>query len=430
MHSATDRARRRLEAAFRLLALAALLSTIGFAVWGGAVDRAEWSDSSGLAAALRRWSSVTSPVTVSVTLLATPSGLTRDWLAALAGAGSWINWSGSGLVATALSIEPRADPAGGADLAAAAPIGSTIAFSDTIGALDSARVSGSPVRLGLDRPRSIIEARVGVVTARAGMTDSLSLGRLLVIGRAGWEFKFAVAALEERGWQVDALAQLSPASSIRQGIAEPIDTARYAAVLTIDSSAAPYAARIAQYVQSGGGLVAWPEALLLRPLARVAPGTSGGSILSDDLPPPDSLPRTALTLRPITNVRQDAVIIERRGQQVAVAARRVGAGRVIQIGYTDSWRWRMAGGDRSVDRHRGWVSALVSRVAYAHDHRRAAPPADVAPLATLTAALGHSTPPAAALPGVDPWALLPWLFSLTVVMLLFEWLSRRLRGAR
>ncbi|MEO8031245.1 MAG: hypothetical protein ABJC74_12860 [Gemmatimonadota bacterium] len=430
MHSPTDRARRWLETAFRLLALAALLSAIGLALRGRAADRAESSDSNGLPAALRRWSTVTTPIEASVAFLATPTGRTRDWLTALAGAGSRISWSGSELVASALSIEPRADPAGGADLVATAPLGASIVFIDAIGTLDSARVSGSPVRLGLDRPRSTIEARVGAVTARAGLTDSLSVDRLLVIGRAGWELKFTMAALEERGWQVDAVVQLSPASRIGQGITEPIDTARYAAVVTIDSSAGRYAARIARYVHSGGGLVAWPEALLLKPLARLAPGQSGAPIRSDDLPPPDSLPRTALTLLPITALRQDAVILERRGQLVAVAARRIGAGRVLQTGYTNAWRWRMAGGAQSVDRHRAWISALVSRVAYSHDHPLAVPPADAAPLATLVAALGRSTPPAAPMPGADPWALLPWLFSLTVVMLLLEWLSRRLRGAR
>ena len=87
-----------------------------------------------------------------------------------------------------------------------------------------------------------------------------------------------------------------------------------------------------------------------------------------------------------------AFALERRGRRaIAVAARRVGAGRVMQIGYDDSWRWRMAGGarDRSARIASGGRASSAS-VAYAP---RAAATGDGrrdrgAPLAALVDRLG------------------------------------------
>jgi hypothetical protein len=51
-----------------------------------------------------------------------------------------------------------------------------------------------------------------------------------------------------------------------------------------------------------------------------------------------------LALAPITSLRSDAVPVEKRAGVVAVTARRTSAGRALQLGYEDTWRWRMGGG--------------------------------------------------------------------------------------
>jgi hypothetical protein len=128
---------------------------------------------------------------------------------------------------------------------------------------------------------------------------------------------------------------------------------------------------------------------------------------------------------PITSTRDDAVAVERRSSGVAVAARRIGPGRVLQIGYDDSWRWRMAGAPGSEAAHRDWWSRVVSSVAYA--------PGGVesrsfdAPVASLIGRLGPSRPaPVASRGGVDPRLLL----AIMLALLLVEWTSRRLRGLK
>jgi hypothetical protein len=145
-------------------------------------------------------------------------------------------------------------------------------------------------------------------------------------------------------------------------------------------------------------------------------------------------PRNGLGAFRIVSLRPDAVILESRDTAPLVAARRVDAGRVLQSGYDETWRWRMAGGDEAAAAHREWWSRLVAAVAYAPlvARPRALDVAvDEAPYASLIDALG----PATALDrhltrSTDPLAVDRLLFALLVMSLLIEWTSRRLRGAR
>jgi hypothetical protein len=145
-----------------------------------------------------------------------------------------------------------------------------------------------------------------------------------------------------------------------------------------------------------------------------------------------SISRGTLVMAPIIQARSDAIPLERRSEAVAVAARRFGAGRVVQSGYEDTWRWRMAGAETSVRDHREWWTELVSNVAYAQ--RVALPPltdeADAAPVAELVSALG---PPRAegdvAGAGLSRSHWLAWMFALMAIALIAEVASRRLRGA-
>jgi hypothetical protein len=385
--------------------------------------------SASLVRQLSRWSTVASPEVVHVTLEHPPAGRERDWLAALAGAGTGVTWSGPTLVPTAIAIEPRADPARGADVSVAAPNSAMVILADTLGVLDSARGTPTGVRGYLPRPRAAVDAVVGAVRARAARRDSIELKRLFVVGEAGWEGKFVVAALEERGWAVDAHLTLSPKGDVQQGKRAALDTASYSAVLALDTTAGRYAERIATFVKQGGGLVLWSPAARTRALAAIAPGLPGPIVEDAGDPPPDSLPRSVLELAPITSLSPDAVILERRGAVVTVAARRVGPGRVVETGYTNSWRWRIAGGSDAVERHREWIAGLVAAVAYAPLHPLAAQPSDAAPLASLVDRLGPaSTTETEA--SLDPAVLARWVFGFLCAALLLEWASRRLRGVK
>jgi hypothetical protein len=417
------------ERVARLVAMATLAWYLAYVLKERKRGHGERASSAALISALARWSTVASPSRVHVDLQAPPPGQERDWLAALAGASTAVEWSGPSLVPTALAIEPRADPAGGADAHVAAPVGAWIRLADTLGVLDSAYASRAGMHAHIPNPRATVDAIVGAVDARAARHDSLELRRLLVIGGAGWETKFTVAALEERGWTVDVGIALSATRIVRQGTIADVDTSRYSAVLAIDSTVVPYADRVARFVRMGGGLVLWSEAAKSPALAAIAPGVAGTETEDEGTSPTDSAPRAALGLAPITSLSRDAVVLERRGEAVSVAARRVGLGRVIETGYTTLWRWRMAGGDDAPDRHREWLAGLVAGVAHTGRFPIAAPPTDVAPLASLIDRVGAPTTHSDATSS-DPDRVARWVFVIACLALVAEWASRRTRGAK
>ena len=121
--------------------------------------------------------------------------------------------------------------------------------------------------------------------------------------------------------------------------------------------------------------------------------------------------------------------LERRRDSPVVVGRRVGAGRVVGIGFDDTWRLRMTPPNEAApDAHRAWWSALVSGVAHSRLAARAGGVIDEAPLAATVNALG---PPVNEGELPDPPASLPWdalLAAAAALALLLEWLSRRLRG--
>ena len=430
MHSLAERARASAEWLLRIAVLAILVWLLVWTIRAqrhGAVDGAVTAS---LASKLARWSTVASPARVHVRIDHPPAGRERDWLAALPGAGTAVNWNGPSLVPTAIAVEPRIDPARGADVSVAAPDSAEVVLADTLGVLDSTRATRSGVRGYIPKFRGTVDAVVGPVAARASRRDSVELRKLLVIGQAGWEAKFTVAALEERGWQVDAHLVVSPKGDVRQGKIADIDTTHYSAVLAIDTTAARYGDRIAAFVRQGGGLVMWSPAARTRALASLAPGAGVGAAITDEGDvPPDSAPRSALELVPVTSLSPDAVVLERRGQDVSLAARRIGRGRVLETGYTDSWRWRMAGGPDALARHREWMAGLVALVASSGHHAVPAAPSDVAPLVTLIDRLGSATAISEAA-ALDPAVIARWAFAILCAALLLEWASRRLRGVK
>ncbi|HEU4586345.1 MAG TPA: hypothetical protein VFR95_11375 [Gemmatimonadaceae bacterium] len=424
-----DKVARAAESLLRVAVIALLAWYLVHAIRVRRHGPEESASSASLRESLARWSTVSEPERVHVALGHPPSGVERDWLAALPAAGTEVEWSGPSLVPTAIAVEPRADPAGGVNVSVAAPESAMVVLRDTLGVLDSARTTAAGVHAVIPKPRAVTDAVVGPVVARAAPRDSLHLGRLLVIGSASWETKFTVAALEERGWKVDAHIVVSPKGDVRQGEIAAIDTARYSAVLAIDSTAGRYGERIARFVQQGGGLVLWAPATRARSLARIAPGAAGKLIEDEGEVPSDSAPRLALGLMPLERLTDDAIAVERRGADVSIAARRAGQGRVIETGYTTSWRWRLAGGDDAPARHREWLAGLVASVAYTGRTSIASPPTDAAPLASLIDRLGPAAPEWKEA-GLDQEIVARWVFGVLCAALLLEWSSRRIRGVK
>ena len=382
-----------------------------------------------LTTALSRWSTAAEPVSVHLESEGFLDPFQRDWLAALAGVGTRVTWESRGGAPLAVAVEPVADPEGGVRAWVAAPSGTRIDVEDPAGPLDSLAASGGGARLLVRSSPAELRARAGVSVAGSAVTDSLVLGRILLLGLAGWESKFVAAALEERGWKLDARLRLSPRGDVRQGALGPIDTARYAAVLVLDSIGNAEARAVARFVREGGGAVIAAPAAGTTALAAISAASAGARLPGRE--PFDSTlaqPRLSLELVPLAP-REDAVVLERRGNSVAVAARRVDRGRVLSTGYRDTWRWRMGGGESAVEDHRDWWAGLVARVAYVGRVRKpTAPATDEAPLATMIDRLG---PASAAPAGPGPgWKISPaWLFGLLAAALLLEWASRRLRGA-
>ena len=382
-----------------------------------------------LTAQLSRWSTAADPASVHVESEGFIAPFQRDWLAALSGAGTLVTWGPEGGAPLAIAVEPVADPEGGVRAWIAAPSGVRVLVEDQAGALDSLPAAGGGARLLVRSNPAELRARAGGSAAGSAATDSLVLGRLLLLGRAGWESKFVAAALEERGWKLDARLRLSPRGDVRQGTTTSLDTARYAAVLVLDSIGSIEAQAVARFVRAGGGAVIAGSAAGAPSLAALWAGRPGASLPGRE--PFDSTlaePRRSLELVPL-DPGENAVVLERRGNAPAVAARRVERGRVVTTGYRDTWRWRMGGGEASVRAHRDWWADLVAGVAYTgRVTRQPRNLADEAPLATLIDRLGPATG-APAGPGPGFGISRAWLFGLLAAALLLEWASRRLRGA-
>jgi hypothetical protein len=427
------RQRRAAEWLLRMAAVLALLAAL-YRLLEPPVQQmnAAAAGTAGLANALAVWTDSPAPETLRVTLDSAPEPRTRDWLRALAHAGGVVEWR------LARPIEPLVvaaaavrSPRGGTRIAvAASPAAPRVLLSDAAGAIDSLTPNDGGAVLEADGVSRTILASAGGAVARVETPNALTPRPVLVLARAGWEGKFVVAALEEDGWTVRARFAVAPGIDVAQGDAPALDTAHLSAVVVLDSALWPELARVDQFVRSGGGLVIGGSGALTPSLGALRPGAAAveepgvaGALSSAN-------PRRGLPLLPVSRLTSDAIPIERRGTSIAAAARRVGAGRVVQVGYDESWRWRLAGDDGAPAAHRRWWSNVVASAAYAP----APLPNDSAglgaPYARLVAALGPpSTAVARGAPPTPSRRLPWWLFVIPVAGLLIEWGSRRLRGA-
>lgn len=417
-----------MEGALRAAAFA-LLAFCAWAATRGPEGRGTGGPEHLAASRLVEWTRRSPGDSLSISLAAAPPAFQRDWLRALAGAGTRIGWHGA-VPATAIEVTAVPDPAGGLVILGAAPAGVWVALSDSLGRIDSARVSRSGVAFRAAAHTGALRTMASGQAAGAGPADSVAARHAVVLGRAEWETRFVITALEERGWIVDARVAIGPGIAVIQGRPLPLDTARHSVVVAIDSLAPTDAAAIARFVAAGGGLILAPRAAATMPAlaaGRVAPHLRAPTVAFTA-----ESPQGSLALDPVLP-RGDAIVLERQRGHVVLAARRVGAGRVVQTGYDETWRWRMAGGGDAVDAHREWWAEAVAAAAYRPEWGTGdgdwGMGNDRAPLASLVAALGAASPAVtrpATLP--DPRRLLLPAALLLFAVLLGEWTSRRLRG--
>ena len=352
----------------------------------------------------------------------------RALLVALRRAGVVVRWHD---VPPALAIEAVRvrEPDGRTRMLVSAGDSGAIALGDSAGVLDTVRAE-SGATIDATTVVGSVRAQQGAFAARASISTAESrLGAVLVLGRADWEAKFVMTALTEAGWTVRASVPIAPTVSVRDDGVLPLDTARYDVVVALDSSAAEFGPAIARFVGQGGGLVASGEALGLASIRALAPASAGHRLPGRILLAGDSVRPRNLPLRPLSLTRTDAITLDRQPAGAALVARRAGMGRVLGVGYDESWRWRMLGGESGLAAHRRWWSGAVGSVA---PERSSASPAggDAAPLASLVSALGGPSDAASLADEPRRNALPLILLMLIAACLLAETASRRFRGER
>lgn len=437
MHSRVRRpGRAALERGARGGALGLLAALLWLSLsWEAARPGVAVAGTAELPRALKVWAGGEPAETLHAAFDELPGPGTRALLAALRKAGTAVTWSGRSLVPVAVEAAPIADPAGGLMVRVAAPDGQRVVVSDALGPLDSATAESGGVSLTTATSQRSVSVTVDGVVARAAQPEALLARNVAVLGRAGWESRFVVTALEERGWVVDARLMVAPGIAVTIGAPVPPDTSRHGAVVVLDSLDAATSRAVGAFARSGGGLVLGPDAAGLPEV--LDPGNAGPRRRASALSFAAADPRRALGYAPVRLVR-GAVPLESRGRDVVVLARRFGSGRVVRTGFDDTWRWRLTGAAEAPDAHRDWWAAMVAGAAYrplavrstAEAPAAQSPPADPAPLAATYAALGPpSASNAPAQGSAQPRTVMPWLAALCLLLLLAEWGSRRLRGA-
>lgn len=377
-----------------------------------------------------------------LSLSAVPDAASRAVLHAASRAGVGVSWhprdTSTGLTPLAISATPLADPSAGTVLRVVAHDSAEIALSDSVGWLDSARVQNGGVAWTLPGANRMFDAAHQGTSARAAAMDTATLGRIRLFAAPGWESRFAMRALEESGWSVDADFAIAPRAVVTTGVIAPLDTVRYAAVIALDSTAWVHAAAIERFVRSGGGLVLFADAARGSAMRTLRAGEMSPTLAALPGALQTEAPKEGLPLSPISSLVKSAVPIERSarpGTPLAIAARTVGVGRVLQVGYGNSWEWRMLGNDNAPADHRAWWQSLLHRTAFvSHDgaEQWSLYPGNVAPLADLVARVGPAAAPSAAIVTQTGTRDAPpvWLFVLAATSLLAAWWSRRLRGAQ
>lgn len=398
--------------------------------------------------------------TLELPLRTLPSVSLRAAFGAMVAGGEPMVWGdATGAVGLALSAVRNATPQAPMDVRVSGHVGRALVLRDVGGILDSVPQPAIASAWQLRSASGRLVAQQGKSVAMVAVPDSLTRGRVLVLAQPGWEGKFVVAALEEAGWSVDGRLRVSPSGAVTIGAPQRLDVSRYAAVVLIDSMAVD-ATALAAFVRRGGGLVLGGDALRLPALSALRParatelrGGIAGALLTTQ-------PRRGLDAWEL-DVPAGSIVLQtdpsdHGHEEPALVARRVGKGRVVAMPYRESWRWRMQGTDDGVAEHRRWwMNALQAAVpgTFASAAATSTPmpsasdwlPGAAAPYADWVARVGAATADVtfdsartgavaadAGQPTSDVVTMLsaPLLLLSTLLALLAEWASRRLRGVR
>ena len=412
-----------LEWTARVIAVAAVILLLLRALAPATDARAVSATDDELGDALREWTRETRDLDISVTLGEVPGREERHWLRAIARAGSRVRWSGE-LTPLVVAAAATAEPSPSHVIRVIAGDRRRVAVADELGSIATV---GNGERISVVRAPAVAST-VLVAAERGVATTPLMRPPLVravaVLGDAAWETKFIVRALEEHGWRVHPRFHVAPGITVGDFSAGALDTARYSAVVVVGDAIAPAAEAVARFARSGGGVVLAARAATHGGATQFTPVASARRLA----------PRNAAVVTPatlgglqFTALRPGAVPVQRQGDAATVAAVRVGAGRVVAVGYDDTWRWRMQGSADAPSQHRAWWSSIVGSVALARDTVIVLGGGDPAPLAALHDELG--TPAGSTRVAVA--RALPWdatLYVLLVVALLGEIISRRRRG--
>jgi hypothetical protein len=409
---------------------ASLLAMIALAwrLWSGvlAPGGVVTASTSALDSALVRWS-VVAPSRVELEASVMPGPQQRDWLVALRRTGLGVDWTTADSSGGALVVEVSPESGAPARIAAIGTPGQSLVLRDDLGRIDSSTVGRHGAVSWRATPIGPVTVQLANATASAAVRESLFVRPVLVVGQVGWESRFVVTALEESGWTVSARLTVAPGAVVRQGDAARIDTAYLSAVVVLDSLWPLDSREVTRFVREGGGLVASGagvrNAALSQLLPRVSSSSAGevGGLLGPD-------PRSGLSARTFVSGVAE-VPLERRGDGPVVVGHRVGAGRVVVIGFDDTWRLRMIPASESApEAHRTWWSSLVAGAALARPVARDVGVVDEAPLASTINALGRPLSSPRPSNGGSSWPSTALLAAVATLALLGEWLSRRLRG--
>ena len=379
--------------------------------------------------------------TIAVSLDGVPDVQTRAAIRTLRASGhSVLLTTDRTLPGIAVAAEEEWRASGGARVQMVAPDSQLLAVRDGAGLIDSMRVP-----LAGDRRRTgPITGLITLATARAQArvaplrAANPATARVFVAGDATWESRFLVAALEEAGWPVDVAITLSPRVVVAQGEARRPTRTRHAIVIALPGASPAVLSSLPAFARSGGGVVLVGEVARSASLASLRAGTPGAARSGEVGAEASDHPRDGLDVVPLASLARDAVALEMRDGMTTVAARRVGAGRVLQVGYDNSWLWRMAGNDDAPVAHRRWWTALLSGLVPLS--------APVAHAPAMTDSLGADAAPVAAmardvgLPAVQSARLasdsasfvasldLRLLLILSLISLVASWAARRWRG--
>ena len=383
---------------------------------------------------------------VRVSMLAPPDARTRALLRALRGSGRRVLLSApAALSPMAVAVEEEWRASGGTRVQVVSRGRALLAISDAAGLLDTlvADSAGIRTRSGPVQSALHVDARATHAASAALTAGAPAVARVLVAGDASWESRFVIAALEEAGWPVDASIILSPKVTVTQGATRMPSRRRHAIVVVLPGAPSSITAALPDFVRAGGGVVIVGDAARLASLAAIRAGAPGLTIAGEAGAEASDAPRDGLDLVPIATLAAGSVVLEVRDGRTAMAARRVGAGRVVQVGYENSWLWRMAGDDDAPVAHRRWWTSVMSGlVPLAAPVQRGVADAehdtlDAAPVAALARDLGLPPVRAESLAAVEGRTLtaailerldVRWLLLAIVLSLVASWTLRRWRG--